>query len=112
MSGVLMFHLGRMLRTGARSSASETSPHMQYWADYITGTHESSSWKRHVEQGLGISVVADFEFVAHPNLHALQIKDRIIRTEYSVAFHKDRAHSPLIKAFMNTIDQMKRQKPA
>jgi LysR family transcriptional regulator, low CO2-responsive transcriptional regulator len=68
-------------------------------------------WKA-VEQGLGISVVADFEFVAHPNLHALAIKDRIIRTEYSVAFHKDRAYSPLIKAFMHTIEQMKRRKSA
>jgi aminoethylphosphonate catabolism LysR family transcriptional regulator len=64
-------------------------------------------WKA-VEQGLGISVVADFEFVAHPNLHALKIKDRVIRTEYSIAFLKDRAHSPLIKAFMNTVDQMKK----
>jgi hypothetical protein len=43
MNGVLMFHFGRMLLTGTRSSASETSPHMQYWADYITGTHESNS---------------------------------------------------------------------
>jgi aminoethylphosphonate catabolism LysR family transcriptional regulator len=64
-------------------------------------------WKA-VEQGLGISVVADFEFVAHPNLHALKIKDRVIRTEYSIAFLKDRAHSPLIKAFMNTVDHMKK----
>lgn len=29
-------------------------------------------WKA-VERGLGISVVADFEFVPHPNLHALKI---------------------------------------
>jgi DNA-binding transcriptional LysR family regulator len=66
-------------------------------------------WKA-VEQGLGVSVVADFEFVAHPNLHALAIKDRIIRTVYSIAYHKDRAYSPLIKAFMKTIEQMKKQK--
>jgi DNA-binding transcriptional LysR family regulator len=65
-------------------------------------------WKA-VEQGLGISVVADFEFVAHPNLHALKIKDRVIRTEYSIAFLKDRARSPLIKAFMNTVARMKRR---
>jgi aminoethylphosphonate catabolism LysR family transcriptional regulator len=65
-------------------------------------------WKA-VEQGLGISVVADFEFVAHPNLHALEIKDRVIRTEYSIAFLKDRAHSPIIKAFMDTVGRMKKQ---
>src|SRR5712692_9628357 len=46
MSRVLMFRSGKMRRTGARSSASETSWHMQYWVDYITGTHESSIWKR------------------------------------------------------------------
>jgi LysR family transcriptional regulator, low CO2-responsive transcriptional regulator len=63
-------------------------------------------WKA-VEQGLGISVVADFEFVAHPNLHALKIKDRVIRTEYSIAFLKDRARSPVIRAFMNTVARMK-----
>src|ERR1039457_2486768 len=38
--------LGRMHRTGVRSSVSGTSSHMQSWADCITGTHESSSWKR------------------------------------------------------------------
>jgi len=65
-------------------------------------------WKA-VEQGLGISVVADFEFVAHPNLHALKIKDHVIRTEYSIAFLKDRARSPVIKAFMDTVARMKRR---
>ena len=63
-------------------------------------------WKA-VERGLGISVVADFEFVAHPNLRALQIQDRAIKTHYSVAYHKDRAHSPMIKAFIDTVRQMK-----
>ena len=47
MGGVLMFRLGRMHRTDARSSASGTSSHMQSWADCITGTHEFSFWKRH-----------------------------------------------------------------
>ena len=47
MGGVLMFRLGRIHRTGARSSVSETLSHMQSWADCITGTHEFSFWKRH-----------------------------------------------------------------
>jgi|ERR1043165_3426050 aminoethylphosphonate catabolism LysR family transcriptional regulator len=63
-------------------------------------------WKA-VERGLGISVVADFEFVPHANLHALEIRDRRIETRYSVAYHRDRAHSPLIKAFLDTISRMK-----
>src|SRR5450759_3691045 len=49
MGGVLMFRSERMRRTGARSTASGTSSHMQSWADCITGTHVSSFWKR---QGL------------------------------------------------------------
>jgi hypothetical protein len=52
-------------------------------------------------------VVADFEFVPHPNLRALEIQGRAIRTQYSVACHKDRAHSPLIEAFINTVSEMK-----
>src|SRR5476649_335867 len=41
-----MFRSERMRRTGARSTASGTSSHMQSWAGCITGTHESSFWKR------------------------------------------------------------------
>jgi DNA-binding transcriptional LysR family regulator len=63
-------------------------------------------WKA-VERGLGISVVADFEFVPHPNLRALEIQGRAIRTQYNVAYHKDRAHSPIIKAFIDTVSEMK-----
>jgi len=63
-------------------------------------------WKA-VERGLGIGVVADFEFVAHPNLRALDIQGRAIRTQYSVAYHRDRAHSPIIRAFIDTVSRMK-----
>ena len=62
-------------------------------------------WKA-VEQGLGISVVADFEFVSHPNLRAIEIKDRVITTQYSIAYRKERAHSPIIKAFLATVGAM------
>src|ERR1019366_1055393 len=57
MGGVLMFRSERMRRTGARSSASETSSPMQSWADYITGTHESNFWKRQAP-GVGKSFIA------------------------------------------------------
>jgi len=63
-------------------------------------------WKA-VERGLGISVVADFEFVPHPNLRALEIHGHAIRTQYSVAYRRDRAHSPIIKAFIDTVAEMK-----
>lgn len=55
-------------------------------------------WKA-VEKGLGISVVADFEFVAHPNLQTLRIIDCPVRTEYRIACLKNRTRSPKIAAF-------------
>jgi aminoethylphosphonate catabolism LysR family transcriptional regulator len=57
-------------------------------------------WKA-VEKGLGISVVADFEFVAHPNLRTLRIIDHPVRTEYRIACLKERVRSPKIKAFFD-----------
>jgi LysR family transcriptional regulator, low CO2-responsive transcriptional regulator len=64
-------------------------------------------WKA-VEQGLGISVVADFEFVSHPNLRMLEIRDRVITTQYSIAYHKERARSPVIKTFLATVREMRK----
>jgi DNA-binding transcriptional LysR family regulator len=63
-------------------------------------------WKA-VERGLGISVVADFEFVPHPNLRALEISDRAIKTQYNIAHHIGRSHSPIVKAFLDTVRRMK-----
>jgi hypothetical protein len=51
MGGVLMFRWGKMHQTDARLRASETLLHMQSWADCITGTHESSFWKQHLDVG-------------------------------------------------------------
>ena len=55
-------------------------------------------WKA-VEQGLGIGFVADFEFVPHPNLRAIPIKDALISTQYFLAFLRERENSHLIQAF-------------
>ena len=62
-------------------------------------------WKA-VERGLGISVVADFEFVPHPNLRVLEIADAVIRTEYRLACLKDRDDSPKIRAFLDVAGRM------
>lgn len=59
-------------------------------------------WKA-VEQGLGIGVVADFEFVPHPRLKTLRIADADVRTEYRLACLMERRHSPKIDAFMQTV---------
>ncbi|UXX84908.1 LysR substrate-binding domain-containing protein [Roseovarius pelagicus] len=49
-------------------------------------------WKA-VEQGLGIGFVADFEFVAHPNLRAIPIADAKVKTNYYLAYLTERAQS-------------------
>ena len=63
-------------------------------------------WKA-VEQGLGVSVVADFEFVAHPNLRALEISDAEIRTEYRIVCLRERVASPKIAAFMKVAETLR-----
>jgi aminoethylphosphonate catabolism LysR family transcriptional regulator len=62
-------------------------------------------WKA-VEQGLGVSVVADFEFVAHPNLRKLEIADLEIRTQYYIGYLNDREHSPVVKAFVRIVQEL------
>ncbi|GAA4122727.1 LysR substrate-binding domain-containing protein [Aminobacter aganoensis] len=59
-------------------------------------------WKA-VERGLGIGVVADFEFVAHPRLETIRIEDAMIRTEYRLACLQERQYSPKIEAFMTSV---------
>lgn len=59
-------------------------------------------WKA-VERGLGIGVVADFEFVPHPRLAAVRFADAMVRTEYRICCLQDRKHSPKIEAFMRTV---------
>lgn len=61
-------------------------------------------WKA-VECGIGIGVVADFEFVAHPNLRVVHFRDAKIETQYHIAYLKDRRQSPPIKAFLHVISE-------
>lgn len=59
-------------------------------------------WKA-VLEGLGVGVVADFEFVAHPDLRALPIQDCAMTTQYRLACLKDRQDAHKIRAFLDTI---------
>ncbi|MEJ5020867.1 LysR substrate-binding domain-containing protein [Ochrobactrum vermis] len=59
-------------------------------------------WKA-VERGLGIGVVADFEFVAHPRLGTIRFSDAQVQTEYRIACLLERRHSPKIEAFMKSV---------
>ncbi|MDH3741524.1 MAG: LysR substrate-binding domain-containing protein [Hyphomicrobiales bacterium] len=56
-------------------------------------------WKA-VEQGLGVGVVADFEFVPHPRLATVEISDVEIRTNYHIAFLKERRDARLIQTLV------------
>lgn len=55
-------------------------------------------WKA-VQQGLGIGFVADFEFVAHPDLKAVAISNADIQTRYFLACLDERKDSRLIRSF-------------
>jgi len=60
-------------------------------------------WKA-VELGIGIGIVSDFEFVAHPRLHPIAIEGAAVRTEYRVAALKDRVNSPKLRAFFDAAE--------
>lgn len=59
-------------------------------------------WKA-VERGLGIGVVADFEFVAHPRLGTIRFSDAVVQTEYRLSCLVERRNSPRIQAFMKSV---------
>lgn len=59
-------------------------------------------WKA-VERGLGIGVVADFEFVPHPRLTTIRFSDADVRTEYRLVCLQERRHSPKIEAFFRSV---------
>ncbi|WP_286161649.1 LysR substrate-binding domain-containing protein [Sinorhizobium sp. NFACC03] len=59
-------------------------------------------WKA-VERGLGIGVVADFEFVSHPRLRTIRIADCSVRTEYRLAGLQERRSSRKINAFLDAV---------
>ncbi|WP_170754209.1 LysR substrate-binding domain-containing protein [Ruegeria lacuscaerulensis] len=58
-------------------------------------------WKA-VEQGIGIGFVADFEFVSHPNLRAIPLRDAKVETRYYLAHLKERGDSRLVQSFFKT----------
>ncbi len=85
----------RAFETAAQNAGVEIRPLLEI------GSREGV-WKA-VERGLGIGVVADFEFVAHPRLATIRIADAEVRTEYRLACLMERRHSPKIEAFMQTV---------
>lgn len=85
----------RALERGAAATGTTITPFLEI------GSREGI-WKA-VERGLGIGVVADFEFVAHPRLTTIRIADVEVRTEYRLACLQERRESPKIEAFMRSV---------
>src|SRR5690606_21228977 len=85
----------RALEQAAEAVGVEINPFLEI------GSREGI-WKA-VERGLGIGVVADFEFVAHPRLTTIAISDADVRTEYRLACLQERRHSPKIEAFLASV---------
>ncbi len=85
----------RALEQAAVAAGVEIKPFLEI------GSREGI-WKA-VERGLGIGVVADFEFVPHPRLTMVRISDASIHTEYRLACLQERRNSPKIAAFMDTV---------
>jgi len=92
---VVQREIGSTTRTAMEQALNEYQVSIDVILDI--GSREGI-WKA-VEQGLGIGFVADFEFVPHPNLRAIPIKDASISTQYFLAFLSERKNSHLIRAF-------------
>jgi DNA-binding transcriptional LysR family regulator len=60
-----------------------------------------------VEQGMGIGVVSDIEFVPHPNLCTVEISDADIYTTAHLACLEDRKNAKIIKAFFEVATAVK-----
>lgn len=85
----------RALEAAAESANIEINPFLEI------GSREGV-WKA-VERGLGIGVVADFEFVSNPRLKTIRIADVDVKTEYRLACLRERQWSRKIKAFFATV---------
>jgi aminoethylphosphonate catabolism LysR family transcriptional regulator len=60
-------------------------------------------WKA-VELGMGIGIVADFEFVPHPRLCPIAIEGAAVRTKYRIAALRERAETPKLRAFFDAAE--------
>lgn len=79
--------------TAIRAAGVEIDPVMEI------GSREAI-WKG-VECGLGVGIVADFEYVPHADLCPLTIEDAEVKTRYFIAYLKSRQHAPLIRSFQS-----------
>lgn len=96
---VVQREVGSTTRTAMERALAQHSVSIDVVLDI--GSREGI-WKA-VEQGLGIGFVADFEFVHHPNLRPIPIRDASIRTQYFLAYLAERRNSNLIRAFCDVV---------
>ena len=59
-----------------------------------------------VERGIGIGVVSDIEFIPHPRLRVLRVADAEIFTYAHVVCLAERKDAPVIRAFLEVVEQL------
>ncbi len=59
-----------------------------------------------VERGIGIGVVSDIEFIPHPRLRGLRVADAEIFTYAHVVCLAERKDAPVIRAFLDVVEQL------
>lgn len=96
---LILREIGSTTRRALESAAAKADVAIKPFLEI--GSREGV-WKA-VERGLGIGVVADFEFVPHPRLKTIRIADADVRTEYRLACLQERRQSPKIGAFLDAV---------
>ena len=59
-----------------------------------------------VERGMGLGIVSEFEFIPHPRLRPLKIKDAAIYTYAHAVCLAERKQARLIRAFLSVVDEL------
>ena len=59
-----------------------------------------------VERGMGVGVVSEFEFIAHPRLHPLPFEDAEIYTYAHVVCLAERRQGRVVRAFYEVVEEL------
>jgi aminoethylphosphonate catabolism LysR family transcriptional regulator len=94
---------GSTTRSAFELAAKKASAHLTPFLEI--GSREGI-WQA-VRRGLGVGVVADSEFISHPDLKKVAIEDIRITTKYYLAYLEDRQKSRLIRAFSDAAQEAK-----
>jgi aminoethylphosphonate catabolism LysR family transcriptional regulator len=65
-----------------------------------------------VIKGVGIGVVSEIEFVPDPQLRTVRVSDAKMHTHAHVVCLRERRGARLVEAFLEIVDELKRERPA